>query len=134
MENIFETASRMALRFETPKGSLTVEDLWNLPLQSNAGRANLDDIAKELNRQTKEAAAETSFVTPPASSGGAEREVAFEIVKRVIAVRVAERDSEAAKKKRADEKQRILELIAEKQDEGLKAKSLEELQAMVAAL
>ena len=30
--NIFEQAARQAFRFESPKGFLTVEDLWNLPL------------------------------------------------------------------------------------------------------
>ena len=57
----FEKASRIRLRFDTPQGSLTVEDLWQLPLTSRTGRANLDDIAKSLNRQLKETA-EESFV------------------------------------------------------------------------
>lgn len=134
MENVFETASRMALRFETPKGALTVEDLWGLPLQSATGRANLDDIAKGLHRKIKESADETSFVTPPAVVLNAGVEVGFEVVKRIIAVRIAERDATALKQKRAEEKQKILALIADKQDEALKGKSLEELQAMVEAL
>ena len=47
--NIFEQATRQAFRFESPKGFLTVEDLWNLPLTNNTGRANLDGINAGIN-------------------------------------------------------------------------------------
>lgn len=43
---MFIKASRTKLRFESPKGLLSVEDLWDLPLISTMGKANLDDIAK----------------------------------------------------------------------------------------
>ena len=71
------------------------------------------------------------------SAGNTDREydeLALAIVKRIIEVRVAERDAAALSKKRAEEKQKILALISEKQDEALKGKTLEELQAMVGAL
>ena len=54
MEQMFEKASRAKIRFETSKGSLTVEDLWDLPLTSNTGKADLDDIARGLHSQLKE--------------------------------------------------------------------------------
>ena len=47
--NIFEQASRNKLRFDTNiKGVISTEDLWDLPLTSDTGRVNLDDIAKAL--------------------------------------------------------------------------------------
>ena len=134
MQDIFATASRKGIRFLTPKGPLTIEDLWDLPLQSQTGRANLDDIAKGINKLVKEQAEETSFVSPTSSAVDQNNELALEVVKHIISVRVAERDAESLKKKRTEEKQKILSLIADKQDEALRGKSLEELQAMVSAL
>jgi hypothetical protein len=38
---LFQKATRAKLRFETPKGLLSVEDLWDLPLTSAINKANL---------------------------------------------------------------------------------------------
>lgn len=134
MNNIFETASRLSLRFPSTKGLLSVEDLWSLPLQSGTGKPNLDDIAKGLYLAIKESGDIISFVTPESGPKNGTNELALEVVKRIIEVRVAERDAEMLRKKRSEEKQKILALIADKQDEALKGKSLEELNAMVNSL
>ena len=47
--DIFEQASRLKLRFPSPLGTLSTEDLWHLPLTSTTGKANLNDIGKALN-------------------------------------------------------------------------------------
>ena len=128
----FEKASRIRLRFDTPQGSLTVEDLWALPLTSRTGRANLDDIAKSLNRQLKETAEESFVVKNNKTNEGLQ--LAFDLVKHVIEVRVAENEAadQAAAKK--EQKQKLLALIVEKKEEDLKGKTVEELEAMVGAL
>ena len=64
---MFEQASRLKLRFTTARGSLSVEDLWDLPLTSTTGKPNLDDIAKSLNRELRATSEETSFVEPNAT-------------------------------------------------------------------
>ena len=56
----------------------------------------------------------------------------FDLLKE--AVRLAENEAAKAAADRRETKNRIMELIAKKQDESLQSKSLEELQAMVAAL
>lgn len=127
---MFEQAVRMKLRFETAKGALTVEDLYDLPLTS-ANRPNLNDIAKGLSRYLREN--EEDFVGTASKSDTA-AQLKFAIVKHVIAVRLAENEAAKAAAERRETKNRIMELIAKKQDESLQSKSLEELQAMVATL
>lgn len=130
MNDIFEKASRLKLRFVGYGGTLSVEDLWDLPLQSNT-KANLDDIAKDLNRQVKEAEGETSFVKPTNNSLSEKLALSFEIVKHVIGVKVTERDARLEAAGRAEKKQKLLALIDNKQNQELEGKSLEELQKMV---
>ena len=127
---MFEEAIRLKLRFETAKGALTVEDLYDLPLTS-ANRPNLNDIAKGLSRYLREN--EEDFVGT-ASKADTAAQLKFAIVKHVIAERLAENEAAKAAADRRETKARIMELIAKKQDESLQNKSLEELQAMVAAL
>lgn len=131
---LFEQASRARLRFVTPKGALSVEDLWALPLQSTVGAANLDSLAMNLHAAVQADKTAVSFVNPSTSGPDRETMLAFEVVKRVIEVRVQERDAAAAAKKTAETKQKLMEIIDRKQSAALEGKSLEELQAELAKL
>lgn len=131
--NIFEQAARAKLRFETSAGLLSAEDLFDLPLTSAVKKPNLDDIAKALHKKLRDEGDAVSFVTPAVKSTATD-ELRFEIVKHVIAVRIAERDAAAEAKARADKKQKLLELIDRKQNQQLEGQTLEELQAQLAAL
>lgn len=130
--NIFEEATRLKLRFDTSKGKIGVEDLWDLPLTSNTGRVNLDDIARGLNAELKSVTA-VSFVTED-SPQNTVRQLQFDVVIHVINVKIRERkaaqDAAAIKEK----KQKIMSFIEKKQDESLNASTLEDLQAMLASM
>jgi hypothetical protein len=130
--SIFERASRLKLTYSTPKGLLSFQDLWDLPLQSTTGKANLDDIARDLFKQLK-SDDNVSFVE---SSHKADEltQLMFDVAKHIIDVRLAERAAAKDKAERAEKKQKLLALIADKQDESLKSMSLEDLQKMVAEL
>ena len=123
---IFKKASKIKLRFQTAKGSLSTEELWDLSLQS------LDTLAKGVNRSLK-ASEEESFLTPK-SPKDSEEELRLEILKTVIrdkqelAALAADR---AAKRERADQ---IRQLLASKELEALGSKTPEELKAELAAL
>lgn len=126
--NIFEQASRMKLRFATDKGDIDVEQVWGLPLSSTTGKLNLDDLARglyqSLSTQTM------SFVGATAVSKENEvNTLRLEIVKHVIAVRMAENQAKLLQAAKAERKQKIMELIARKQDAALEGKSLDELLA-----
>ena len=57
---MFEKATQEKYRFETTKGLVNTEDLWDLPLVG--GNCCLDDIAKDLNRDVKENEEESFIV------------------------------------------------------------------------
>lgn len=130
---LFEPASRNKYRFETPQGEITTEDLWDLPLSSaRAGRANLDDIAIGLNRQIQDQGT-TSFVkkaTPVRES----LQNKLDLVLYVIGVLQSEATEAETKRANAQKKAQVLELIANKENESLSGKSIEELQALAASL
>jgi hypothetical protein len=134
METMFVYASRIKLRFNSPRGLLTVEDLWDLPLQSTSGKANLDDIAKALFKKLQET--EVSFVKPEGTAADDKSEVlrtqvALDIVKHIIAVKIAERDEAAAATRNRQRKQHILGIIAQKENEALLGSSLDDLRKML---
>ena len=130
--SIFEIAARKQLRFDSAKGLLTAEDLWTLPLASTTGKVNLDDIAKALHRQLKNSD-EISFVLPT-SNVNSDLQVKFDIVKHIIETKLAENASKIAESGRAEQKQKILAIMARKQDGALEELSVEELAKMAASL
>jgi hypothetical protein len=129
---MFEKVLRLKLRFDTPRGQLTAEDLWDLPLTGHAGRANLDDIARGLHRQLR-SGDDVSFVVPDKKSDETVQ-LKFDVVKHVIDVRLVEANLAAEAQERAAKKQRVMAKIAEKDDEALHAMSKDELQKILAEL
>jgi hypothetical protein len=130
--NVFEQASRLKLRFQTTVGQLSVEDLWELPLQHQS-RPNLDDLAKGLNRELKDVRNDESFVKPEVK-GSELLELRFAIVKHIIDVKVLERDARQQQAKKAEEKQKLLALLDQKENQALESLSVDEIRARIAAL
>lgn len=133
MSNIFEQATRQKLRFESSKGSLSLEDLWDLPLSSATGKVNLDDIAIDLHKQLRATSEVVSFVDEAATTNPTTK-LRFDLVKHVIDTRKAENAKAATEKQRAETKQRLLAALAKKREDAIDAKSEEELLAELAAL
>ena len=131
-DNMFIKASRQKLRFDTKKGQLGIEDLWDLPMTSKTGQANLDEIARGLFKQLKNGD-DVSFVET-AQKSDETVQLKFDIVKHVIDVRLAENAAAASARQSSEKKQLILGIIAQKQNEKLAGASIEELQAMINGL
>ena len=123
---MFEIASRQKLRFESSKGLLTVEDLWDLPLTS-INKVNLDDLARDLFQQLKNE--NVSFVAP-AKASDTTLQLKFDLVKHVIDVKIAERDVAAVAARNREKKQLLLSIIAQKENEQLLGSSLDDLRKM----
>jgi len=133
-ENMFIKAARLKLRFDTDKGGLSVEDLWGMKLIVPEGSkaTSLDSIAIELDRQVKEAQGTRSFVRPAASTGDELLRLKLDIVKYIIDVLVTERDEKAKRQHRKDERQKLLELINQRENEAVAALPLDELKKKLA--
>ena len=122
VENIFEFASRNKVRFPF-KGMISVEDLWDLSL------TNLDSIYKTLNKQVKQSEEESLLSTK--ASVDTELEVQIAIVKHIVSVKLAEKEAaEKASVKKA-QKQKIMSIIATKENEELQNSSIDDLKKML---
>jgi hypothetical protein len=121
---MFEKALKQKLRFDTSKGSISTEDLWDLSL------ASLNEIAKEVNKKIK-ASEEESFIDTKTTTSTKDQ-LKLEVLKFVIADKIATRDAYKARAEKQAQVAKIKSLIANKADEQLANASLEELSAMLA--
>lgn len=124
-EKIFEYAVRNKVRFPF-KGMISVEDLWDLSL------TNLDSIYKTLNKQVKQSEEESLLSTK--ESVDVELGVQISIVKYIVSVKLAEKEAaEKASAKKA-QKQKIMSIIASKENEALQNSSIDDLKKMLEEL
>lgn len=130
--SIFEKASKQKLRFETSKGFISTEQLWDLPLQSNTGKVNLDDLAKEVSAKLNESEVE-SFVTKGKASNTDDK-LRLDILKHVIDVRVTEKEALSNQRANAERKRLLLDVLAEKRAANLASLTEEQIQAELDSL
>jgi hypothetical protein len=123
--NLFEYASRNKVRFTTSKGVMTVEDLWDLSLES------LNSIAKSLNRKIKESEEEDFINKSSKSKEDVVTQVSFELVKYIIDVKLSEKEERLAKKERSEKRERLRRALEEAEDRDLKSKSADEIKKML---
>lgn len=128
--SMFEKATRMRLRFESNAGLLSVEDLWTLDLTSKTNKPNLDDIARRCHKELK--TADTISFVEEVSGNDAVAQLKFDIVKHIIAVRLEERKAEASAKENRERKQKLMSILAQKQEQALHNLSEEELKKLIA--
>jgi hypothetical protein len=122
MEKMFEYATRNKVRFPF-KGLISVEDLWDLTL------TNLDSIYKTLNKQVKQSEEESLLNTK--TTVDKELDVQIAIVKHIVAVKLTEQEAREKASAKKAQKQKIMAIIASKQDEELQNSSVEDLQKML---
>lgn len=120
---IFKLASQLKLRFQTRQGLLSTDQLWDLSL------AELDALAVSLEIK-HEQSAKKSFIKKTSVEDKTSK-LKFDIVLDILNTKVAieEEASKAMEIKKHNEK--IIAIIAQKQDSMLQDKSIEELQAML---
>ena len=130
---MFEKASRLQIRFETPQGKISYEDLWSLPMTSTRTNvANLDAIAVGLYNQLQQNNTKSFVVDTPKSNE--ELQLKFDIAKHVIDVRKEEGKAAAQAKANREMRQKLIAIRAQKQDENILGKSLAEIDALIASI
>jgi len=125
----FEKATREKFRYPSTKGLLTTEQLWELPLTAKSG-FSLDDVAKAVNAELKAIDTE-SFVATETNPVKATLETKLEVVKHVIAIRLAEDQSAKAAAAKKLEKEKLLAVLGRKQDAVLENLTEAELLARI---
>lgn len=138
MSNIFEKAARKKVRFPTVRGELTVEQLWDVPLTAAPAptrdvKFDLDTIARTINSDLK-SVSEESFVNTKVDPRKEVYELQLEIVKHIIAVKIAEHEAAKKKAQNAEKRRAIVEAIAARESTDLASKSKDDLLKELAAL
>ncbi len=123
---MYKEASIIALRFNTSKGSLTVEQLWQLS-QSDLS-TSIKNVKKSLNKTNDDN--ELSFLDNNVVVDTTEQ-LRFDILKDVYLTKKLKMEAERTAKEDKERRNKILSLIEEKKEGALQSKTIEELEAML---
>jgi hypothetical protein len=121
-KNIFEVVTRNKLRFPF-RGQISVEDLWDLSVE------NLDSVFKTLNSQVKQANEESLLSTK--TKEDETLDIMISIVKYIVQIKLEENSQRLLAKEKKEKKQKLLAIMAAKQEEDLQSKSVDEIKAML---
>lgn len=121
---MFEQITRKKVRFESLRGMLSIEDIWDLPLLN--GVVNLDDMARKISKELREN--EESFVKPKKKDEKLELlKLKLKALKYVIATKLKEEEDRKKALENKVKYNKIVEVIEEKEIDELKEKSTKEL-------
>lgn len=131
MEDLFAKATRDKVKFVTVKGEISIEDLWDLPLTSEKG-FDLDSIAKKIAKELKDST-EESFVVE-STKGSSLLELKLEILKYIIKVKMEENKARKNLAEKKAKKEKLMEILAKKEDASLEALTPEEIRKQLEEL
>lgn len=124
-EKLFEMATRSKLRFQSTKGELSVEDLWDL------SDKDLDVVYKNLKDQevksSEESLLDDANVDPKLTA-------AIGIVKYIFTTKRNERLAEKERINKKLTQRKYIDALSKKQDEAIEKMSEAELRAMIDSL
>ena len=127
---IYKKASKKKLRFNTSRGVLSVENLWDLSKEEIRHEVIVArNIARKSEGEINDS--ELSFLDSPIKTKETDDELRFEILKDIY---LTKKYAEEKAQKRAEIKEnnkKILDLIARKQDEALEKKSISQLEKLL---
>ena len=122
--NLFEIASREKYRFPY-KGLISVEDLWDLTLPQLDGVYKA--LSKEVTTQGEDSLMAEAITDKKLSN-------MIEIVKYIFSVKQQEADARKTAAENKRKRERIAEVLAQKEDEALHNMSADELKKLMSDL
>lgn len=127
--SIYKNASRVKLRFQTTRGMLSAEQLWDLPLKELA--ASVKEVKKTLKESDLDD--DLSFLSETKTNTVAETEnqLRFEILKDVYVTKKSEIEAAHNAAEIKEHNQKILARIAKNNEKALDELSNDELQKLL---
>lgn len=123
MADLFKVAAKKKYRFNF-RGIITTEDLWDLSVN------DLDSIYKDLKVEQKKECSDYSLLDNKTNEN-VDLNNKIDIVKEIVEEKLKDQERAFKAAERKAKKQRILEIMADKQDQSLKDKSIDELKEML---
>ena len=120
---MFAKATRHAFRYNSTKGALTTEQLWELPL---TGAFSLNAVATEVTNSIK-SMGEDSFVEVTPNPDLALAKKKLEVLKYVRDYKLEEKAAKQKAAERAAKRAKLLEILNNKENEAMSAMSKEEI-------
>lgn len=123
--NMFENAVKNKIRFNY-KGLVSVEDLWELDVQE------LDTIFKTLNAQKKAVTEDSLLGTKTKEDNLVTTKI--EIIRYIVETKLAQAESRKNAAENKVKKDKLMEVLATKQDDKLAGLSEAKIKAMIKEL
>jgi len=117
---IYKKASKQKLRVQTKAGLLSVEQLWDLPV------SQLDEIAVDLEKQYK-SSGKKSFLDVDSKKDKLVK-LKFDIVLDILQTKVEDNNKARKAAETKAKREKLLDLIAQKEEGELLDKSKRELE------
>jgi len=117
---IFKKASKKKLRFSTNRGSLSVEQLWDLPKEEIRQLViKAREAAKKSSGEVNDS--ELSFLDAPAKTKATDDDLRFEILKDIYLTKKSaeEKAQKKAEAKRNNQKLKMLESEDEEDEDDV---------------
>lgn len=118
----YKQGTREKLRFSTKKGELSIENLWDLGLET------LNDIAVDLYNQY-ESSGKKSFLVNRSEKDKIIK-LKLDVILDILNTKKEEAEQRRTEKERKEHNQKIDELIERKKQGELEGKTVEELEQM----
>lgn len=135
MSELFVKATRLKVRFNCERGAYSVEDLWDLPLQTKTGAGvSLDTLYRTAKKELEDLSEEGLFQSKTSSLKSVLAQLRVDLIRYVAEVKQAEADKKQKQAENKAKREKIMELIAQKQDAALLGQDVTQLQEMLKQL